>query len=63
MFPYDDSKTVSVCLSVHEYYSMETQKIDFFFFEKSSKLNFVRTLSVCTPRKEIALASSISVLH
>ena len=56
MFPYEDSKTVSVCLSVHreykspwlrqyrsyisnwyingkslhEYYSMETQKFDFF---------------------------------
>ena len=35
----------------------------FFFSQKCSKLNFVRTPIVCTPRKEIALASCISVLH
>ena len=34
-----------------------------FCFQKSSKLNFVRTPSVRTLRKEIALASSISVLR
>ena len=42
--------------SLHEYYSMETQKFDFFL--KSSKLNF----DLCW-RTEITLASSISVLR
>ena len=40
--------------------------IKLIFFQRSSKLtklNFVHTLSVRTPRKEIGLASSISVLH
>ena len=37
-------------------------KIDF-FFQKSLKLNFVRTPTFRTPRKEIALALLISVLH
>ena len=34
-----------------------------FFFSKSLKLNFVRTPTFRTPRKEIALALLISVLH
>ena len=43
-------------MGLYEYYSMETQKFD--FFQKSSKLNF----DLCQ-RAEITLASSISVLH
>ena len=56
MFPYEDSKTDMFPLWVlHEYYAMETQKLDF-FFQKSSKFEFWQ-------QAEITLASSISVLH
>ena len=78
LFSYEDSKTVSVCLYLKkrnrpsfinisptlvidtsmERSSRAWKPKNWKFFQISLKLNFV-----CTQRKEINLASSISVLH